>query len=60
MLLGELNDGAVAQDALREIADDPSLVEYATKWLSTRERELAIAAEVRLLALSEVAAPWRK
>jgi CHAD domain-containing protein len=59
-VLGELNDGAVAQDPLREIADDPSLVEYATNWLSTRERELAIAAEVRLLALSEIAAPWGK
>ena len=57
--LGEMNDIAVAGEALPSLADEATLLETAKDWLDERKAELARNAEERLLALSELQVPWR-
>ncbi len=57
-VLGELNDAAVAQQALREIADSEATLADASGWFRSREQDLLRAAEEKLAALYELSGPW--
>jgi CHAD domain-containing protein len=58
-VLGEMNDIAVAGAAVPDLAEDATLLKTARTWFDHRDAELVLAAEQRLLALSELEIPWR-
>ena len=58
-VLGELNDAVVARSVLREITDSEEIRAAATHWVSVREQDRVLEAEVRLLALLETGRPWK-
>jgi CHAD domain-containing protein len=58
-VLGELNDAAAARTALRKSTRSGSILEIAEEWLSVREKTKVQEAEAGLLALAELAPPWK-